>query len=337
MACIQRLTAALVAGALCAPACYRPSPATSPTPSARAECPEPAVGPLARWRHRVASAAATTLVGDPHHSASDPVVNPGDDALVRGKFAYGVISKDLEDEEVSLWLEMRPCGEWAEIGRRATDGEGRVSFAVPARLIPAPGAYRFQLVVRGDLSRTDGAIYVVRPDTQAVVFDIDGTLTTGDGELFEQLALGMDPEVRPGAVATARLYARAGYLPIYISGRPHMLRDSSRDWLRRYGFPRGIVITTDHVGEALPSAARVGRFKQQSLEALMTGPQLSIAVAYGNASTDVCAYARAGIAPHATFILGKQGGRACPGFEPSQPLRDYREHLDMLAAIPPAQ
>jgi len=256
---------------------------------------------------------------------------------VRGKFAYGAVSKDLEREEISLWLEMSPCGGWEEIASDRTDGHGRVAITVPTRLIPAPGTYRFQLIVRGDLTRTDGVIYVLERGTRAVVFDIDGTITTGDDELVEQLILGMDPEPRPGAAATARLYARAGYLPIYISGRPHMLRDSTRNWLSRYGFPRGIVITTASVGQAMPGEARVGHFKEAWLEALMSGPRVTIAAAYGNAPTDLCAYARAGIDPRDTFIVGKHRGQACPGYAHTQPIDDYRQHVKTLAAIPAAR
>ncbi len=333
----RAIATCLLAGALCASACYRPSNAPRRSGGPRSTCPQPDTGARSRWRHRVRGAATSSLYGEPHHSANDPVLNPGGDAIVRGKFAYGAVSKDLEHEEVSLWLEMRPCGGWAEIARKTTDGKGRVALTVPARLIPTPGAYRFQLVVSGDLSRTGGTIFVLEPGTQTVVFDIDGTLTTGDGQLVEQLALGWDPDVRPGAAAVARLYARAGYLPVYISGRPYMLRDATRDWLRRYGFPRGIVITTDAVGEGLPGEGRVGDFKQRWLDALGSGPRLAFAAAYGNAKTDVCAYARAGIDPYATFIIGKHGGLDCPGFAATQPLDDLREHLRHLAAMPPAR
>jgi phosphatidate phosphatase PAH1 len=324
--------------AVALPACYKPSPGNggSAKRMAAGQCPEPAPGPRERWNKRVRSSATSTLVGDPHHAASDPVVNPGNDAVVYGKFAYGAVSKDLSGEDVSLWLEMRPCGSWAEITRQRTDSDGRASFTVPARLIPKPGAYRFQLIVRGDLSRTDGSIYVLARGTKVVVFDIDGTLTTGDDELVEQLALGLDPEVRPGAVATVRLYARAGYLPIYITGRPYMMRDSSRDWLRRYGFPRGVVVTTDRVGDASPSSDGVGRFKQESLVALVAGPRVEIAAAYGNAATDVCAYAQAGIDPRRTYIVGKNRGQACGGYAETQPVYDYRDHVKTLAAVPPS-
>jgi phosphatidate phosphatase PAH1 len=300
-------------------------------------CPGPDTGPRQRWQHRFGSAATSTLVGDPHHSATDPVINPGNDAMVRAKFAYGTVSKDLEGEDASLWLQMRPCGRWAEVDQQRTNHAGRAAFAVPAALIARVGAYPFQLVVRGDLTRAHGTIFVVAEGTQAVAFDVDGTLTTGDSELIEQIALGNDPEVRPGASATVRLYAEAGYLPIYITGRPYMLRKSSRDWLRRHGFPPGVMITTDRLRDSRPSRDAIGRFKRSALLALIEGSHLDIVSAYGNAGTDICAYAEAGIDPRSTYIVGKHRGQHCGGYVATQPIYDYREHARTLAAMPRAK
>nr|MBA2320394.1 hypothetical protein [Deltaproteobacteria bacterium] len=56
--------------------------------------------------------------------------------------------------------------------------------------------------------------------TSAVLFDIDGTLTTGDGELIEDLLGDGAPHMRPGASAVAQRWANLGYLVVYITGRP---------------------------------------------------------------------------------------------------------------------
>ncbi len=334
MALRTLLLLAVAAGSI--PGCYGSSQPPLSRSGARA-CPVPETGPRVRWHHRFGSSATANLIGDPHHAASDPVVNPGHAAVVRGKFAYGPLSKDLEGEEVALWLQMAPCGPWLEIDRRRTDDDGRAQFEVPAARIPTAGAYPFQLIVRGDLSRTEGTVFVLEPGTQAAVFDVDGTLTTGDGELVEQLALGEDPEVRPGAAATVRLYAAAGYLPIYLTGRPYMLRDSSRNWLRRHGFPPGVLYTTDRLHDSRPGEKTVGRFKHDVLSSLIDGAGVDITFAYGNAATDVCAYALAGIDPTTTYIVGKNRGEHCGGYPPTQPVYDYREHIATLAAIPPAR
>ena len=301
-----------------------------------ARCPLPATGPRTPWRKRVRSSAAATLLGRPHHSADDPVINPGHDAIIRGKFAYGTVSKDLQDEEVALWLRMRPCGEWKEIGRALTDSDGRIDIAVPRKYVSGPGAYPYQLVVRGDLSRASGTLYVLRPDTRVVIFDVDGTLTTGDGEILEQMALGADPDMREGANKLVNRYAEAGYVPIYITGRPYILRRSTASWLRRHAFPPGPLITTDRFTDARPGNSYVGRFKRNVLAELSESIGLDIAAAYGNASSDVCAYARAGIAPDRTFIFGAEP-KQCPPYPKTQPVTNYVDHAKTLAVQPAAR
>jgi len=293
-------------------------------------CPGPDAGPRRAWRHRWTRATAT-LFGGPQHAADDPVINPGSDALVEGKFAYGRVSKDLEGEDVTLWLQLR-CGAWAAVDRQRTDRDGRARFRVGAARIPRPGAYRFVASVDGDRSEALGYIYVVAPGTRAVLFDVDGTLTTGDGQLIADF-LGGDAEVRPGAVEVARRHAAAGEMPIYMTGRPYNLREITRDWLGRHGFPRGPLLTTRRIRDSLPGGGRVGRFKRDSITALTEGAGVDIRYAYGNASTDVCSYANAGLAPERTFIIGDHGGDACDGYPPTQAVHDYPEHLAALDTL----
>ena len=62
---------------------------------------------------------------------------------------------------------------------------------------------------------------------------------------------------------------------------------------------------------------------------------LRLAFAYGNASTDVCAYARSTVAPAATFIAG-ENVEACEGFAaPVSVPVDYVDHLRTLSVPPP--
>ncbi|HTM19067.1 MAG TPA: hypothetical protein VL172_01115, partial [Kofleriaceae bacterium] len=317
------LLAACGAGAD-APAADPPPPAAAPAATA---CPGPQVGPRQPWRHG-SSRAVSTLAGDAAHAADDAIVNPGSSASIEGKFAYGTVSKDLEGEDVTLWLQVR-CGVWKPITSARTDGDGRARFTVDASHIPAVGAYAFELVVLGDGTRAQGHIYVAPRGTPAVLFDVDGTLTTGDGQLIVEV-LGGDANLRPGAVDVVRKHVAAGALPIYMTGRSYNLRQMTRDWLRRHGFPRGPLLTTRTIGQALPGGGRVGKFKRQQIEILRDGAGLDIRYAYGNATTDVCAYADAGLPPERTYIVGKHAGEACAGHAPTQPIGDYRDHLAVL-------
>src|SRR6185295_6624843 len=72
-------------------ACYTPETAVCDAPP-----PTPAKG---SWRHSVKS-TLTKAAGSPHHRGRDLFVQPGDEQWVLAKFAYGVVDKDLHDEDV---------------------------------------------------------------------------------------------------------------------------------------------------------------------------------------------------------------------------------------------
>ncbi len=76
----------------------------------------------------------------------------------------------------------------------------------------------------------------------------------------------------------------------------------------------------------------MGAFKAGVLEDLTARVGLRFVAAYGNAPTDICAYAEAGIDPAVTNIVGSHGGEACDDGEPTQAVSDYRDHLNDLGA-----
>jgi phosphatidate phosphatase PAH1 len=279
------------------------------------------------WAHHVHGGRVASRLGAPHHAAIDAVVAAGRPAVLAGKFAYGPSSKDVEGEWVALWREVKPCV-WREVSRLRTDDDGRVRFTVPAAMLAAVGVHSFRLVLVGDASAAEASVWVVAPRAPAVLFDIDGTLTVDDGELFEDLAGGSAPRMHPGADAVARRWVELGYLPIYVTGRPYFLRGSTARWLRARRFPPGPLLTVDHLGQAMPTERGVGRFKRNAIAALLHSG-IDLAWAYGNASTDVCAYGRAGIRPDRTYIVGA-AHRACGGSPATRPLPSYVRHLSEL-------
>jgi len=267
-----------------------------------------------------------------------------------GKFAYGVFDKDLEDEDVETYLQAdAPCGLWESEGVLDTseDGEhgqrhgirddgGRIFLELPAGRRRPLGWHPVRMLVHGDHSVAAFRLGVVPAGAQAVVFDIDGTLTTADfeliHELFDDLFAGdYVPEMYPAAVDVVRTWHDLGYLVIYVTGRPDMLRRISERWLREQGFPPGALHLTDTNQQALPTERGVARYKAEFLERLHEDLGLDIVAAYGNASTDISAYEQAGVPKERTYIIGAHAGD-----EGTVGVEDYGTHLLDLQDEPPA-
>ncbi len=270
-------------------------------------------------------------LGSPRHVATDVIVGVGQAIELEGKFHYGKLGKDLEHEDVTLLVAAAPCGPWTPVDTRATSDDGRVSFPRVART--KAEVIHFQMVALGDGSRATGTLLVVAPGTRAVVFDVDGTLTVDDGELFEDL-LGGTATAWPGAAAVVHHWSKLGYLVLYITGRPYSLRATTARWLAENDFPQAPLITVDRWRDSLPTRGSVGEFKRTRVAALIASG-LVFEAAYGNAATDVCAYAEAGIDPARTFIAGTEA-KPCDAHPPPHTLPSYLDHLPTLQDLAPA-
>lgn len=319
------------------PAFAAPASPTSAASATSASAADPRCQPpvkAAKWRHHLHGGRVAQKLGSPRHVVADVVAAEGKPLRISSKFAYGKMSKDVEDETVELWQRVEPC-RWRALGRQLTDDDGRARFTVAANTFTGPGPHTVRVYLLGNRSYAEGKVWLISPDRPAVLFDIDGTLTLDDGELFEEM-LGGKAEIHPGSDAVARRWADLGYLPIYITGRPYSFRASTFAWLGKHRFPLGPVFTVDSFLDFLPSEGRVGEFKLGALRALLeTG--LRFHRAYGNAKTDVCAYARAGLAPDITFIVG-HGRAACDQFAAPRALPSYLDHLPLIGddhRVPP--
>ncbi len=308
-----------------------------------------APAPAAGWR-RTSTRLLTVTQGPPVHRGQDVITRAGAPQVLIGKFAYGPADKDLQGEDVEVFVQRHgPCGPWESLGIAVTsrDGEhgdrfdvpddgGRVYFVVPPdRALPV-GHYPIRMLVRGDLSYAALTLTVVAPGTAAIVADIDGTLTTRDAELFEQLWAELRagrhvPAMWPGAPEVLWAWARKGHQIVYLTGRPDLLRPLTLEWLARKGFPPGAVITTDRNRDVLPTSAGVVSFKRARLDRLREAG-LDIRAAYGNATTDIQAYAAAGLDKAITFIVGEHAGR-----EGTVAVSSYAAHLPKVHAAPKAR
>ena len=139
------------------------------------------------------------------------------------------------------------------------------------------------------------------PDNNlAVVFDIDGTLTTRVHAIRS---------TRTGAVSAVQAYADAGYEVIYLSARHPLFQWHIPIWLERHGFPEGAI----HVTESTTHRKDHAAFKHGVLEEYRDNGWKLVA-AYGDSTTDFEAYANAGIDRNNVFALKREGAQACePG------------------------
>jgi phosphatidate phosphatase PAH1 len=313
---------------------FRATNAERPDGIGAKECPQLELGDEVEWRHT--GSKVTVSLGAPHHGGDDIMINPGKKAIVSAKFAYGDVSKDLEEEDIDLWIKRGECGHWKKVATAQTDDDGRVSMEVPWEHVMEEGMYPYAMVARGDHSFAEGTVFVVPPATKVVVFDVDGTLTSGNSELIELLIAGDEPEMMPDASTIVNAYVDAGYLPVYLTGRMYFLREGTLHWMRRMGFPPGVMYTANDWRNTTPGRPFIGKFKTNLLRDLIDEAGIDIVHAYGNAKTDVCAYADAGIDPAITYIIGPYGGHTCDGHGPSQAVESYADQMNTVP-IPPVR
>lgn len=310
-------------------------------------CP-PDVEPSARGFRRKRS--LLWAAGGANHRGQDVVTPPDGRQILVGKIAYGIADKDLKEEDVDVLVQRgNVCTPWELLGvvRTSREGDldaallgtpddgGRVLLEIPApRHLPA-GRHAVRLLVHGDRSAADFSLWVLPRGTEVAIFDVDGTLTTGDDELWEQLAteaLGSpeQPDAWPGARDVVAAWAERGVLPVYLTGRPDTLRRLTVQWLREQGFPPGVVRLTDQMRQTVPVEAIIGRFKADVLTDLQGRAGLVVRAAYGNAATDRFAYRGAKIPDDRVHMVGD-------GLDwPSELVRVRGEPAAQVAAPRPA-
>jgi hypothetical protein len=257
------------------------------------------------FRHPLSGLLAATAF--PNHRGRDLFLNPGEPQWVIGKFTYGIVDKDLKDEDVEIQL-LRDCGgSWETLGRAVTtrdndhaavedvdDSGGRIYFQIPKERQLGIGRHRLRLVVLGDGSSTELFIEVVPRGTPMFVSDVDGTLTSAEFAEFTALLGGKIPDAHADSAAVLRVLASKGYRPYYLTARPEFLVGRTREFLQTHGFPPGIVHTSLNLQGNLGGAA--ARFKEKAFAALAT-KGLVPAFAFGNKESDADAYETAQIVP----------------------------------------
>ena len=154
---------------------------------------------------------------------------------------------------------------------------------------------------------------------QAVVFDIDGTLTPKSPAVFT---------VRDDAATAVHLYADKGYKIIYLSARNRVFQSHIPGWLRKHGFPEGSI----QVPQTSLDSGDHAAFKTRILTEFKD-KGWNLFAAYGDKSTDFEAYAAAGIDEDRVFALRRAENDSCEPGVWANCLNSWLEHLDHIKHI----
>ncbi|XP_048663697.1 membrane-associated phosphatidylinositol transfer protein 1 isoform X1 [Marmota marmota marmota] len=261
-----------------------------------AECEEPSIYspafPREKWQRKRTQVKIRNVTSN--HRASDTVVCEGRPQVLNGRFMYGPLDVvTLTGEKVDVYVMTQPLsGKWIHFGTEVTNSSGRLTFLVPSERALGIGVYPVRMVVRGDHTYAECCLTVVARGTEAVVFSIDGSFTASVS------IMGSDPKVRAGAVDVVRHWQDAGYLIVYVTGRPDMQKHRVVAWLSQHNFPHGVVSFCDGLTHD-PL-----RQKAMFLQSLVQEVELNIVAGYGSPK-DVAVYAALGLSPSQTYIVGR--------------------------------
>ncbi|NXM68901.1 PITM1 protein, partial [Serilophus lunatus] len=248
--------------------------------------------PREKWQRKRTQVKIRNVTAN--HRACDVIVCEGKAQVLSGRFMYGPLDVvTLTGEKVDIYIMTQPLsGKWLYYGTEVTSGSGRLTFTIPPDKALAIGIYPVRMVVRGDHSYAEAYLTVVARGTESVVFSIDGSFTASVS------IMGSDPKVRAGAVDVVRHWQDAGYMIIYVTGRPDMQKHRVVAWLSQHNFPHGAVSFCDGLTHD-PL-----RQKAAFLQSLRAEAEISIIAGYGS-TKDVSVYSSLGLAPAHIYIVGR--------------------------------
>jgi LNS2 (Lipin/Ned1/Smp2) len=270
----------------------------------------------------VASVTASIYLPDDQQPTTTGIAYRG--VKARTTPTSGLSAKPITGETVSLWTYDTENKAWQALGMATTGLDG--DYDVPAAGNAVPNGQPVYAVLEADGSCTEHYNYLLPAGSKVVVFDIDGTLTLSDGELLMELADGAYvPKLMGAADKLVQAWATKGYTVVYLTARPHDLRAETRGWLTALGFPGGPMITEN--------GAKADVYKTLWLNRMIQSFGWNVVAAYGNADTDITAYANAAIPKAQTFIVGPLAGMGM-----TQPIAnmDFTDHIATYVAAQPA-
>lgn len=237
-----------------------------------------------------------------YHMIHDEIVAVGKPVTMTAKFDYGSVAhKDLEFETVKFYIRGQNDTDWQYLASETTNSDGKATLSLPAMSM---GQYRIYAGVPADGTGAEGFLTVVEQNTEAVLFDIDGTLTESDAEQIGDYT-GIDyADAKDEAYTLVRSYLDLGYQPIYLTARVYWYGKGTRKWLSWMGLPQGYLRTSLSNETSL---FRTAEYKTEQINKLEANG-IKIVRAYGNAKTDAEAFIESGLNASQSFTIGKNAG-----------------------------
>ncbi len=182
---------------------------------------------------------------------------------------------------------------------------------------PATGTSTGGTTLAVDSSESGTTAGACELELPAIVTDIDETLTISDAEFIMQIGDGTyDPVEREGAAELITAYADLGSRIMYLTARSEDIvllgtgetaREATERWIMEHGFPNDPETTVVVLSPMFVIDAAAAEFKTGALmDQQAAGWRFDYA--YGNATSDIEAYANAGIDTAVTFIIGEHAG-----------------------------
>jgi len=218
--------------------------------------------------------------GRPMLIVDDALVRPDGSTVLTARLLRMSVASMHEarpDETVQFFLDGR------SVGQARTDEEGLAGVACK---VPDGTTPHIKAVTISEKTRLEAEADLFRwpADRTVIVVDIDGTISRTD---YKEVLLGYQDDGSEPMRHSARTLRRwtEDYTIAYLTARPRILLDKTRQWLETHGYPRGVVLVAPRTRQLL----RQRRYKTQMLHTLRRHwPNVRIGI--GNTGSDAHAY-----------------------------------------------
>jgi phosphatidate phosphatase PAH1 len=163
------------------------------------------------------------------------------------------------------------------------------------------------------------------PFQDAVVFDIDGTVTEEEFDFFN---------ARDHVHEVVDAWQALGYQVVFLTRRPSFMEELTREWMDHEGFGDVALYTAGLIPPL--TDGDVIDFKRDMLLQIEQDENLNFEYGYGNMATDFTAYAQAGI-PSAHVIALADPDGDCESGAWLACIDGYAGHVSWVEAQPPGQ